>query len=83
MSVVAATAGDAMDFIPYVKEMGWGGAVVFFGLYLREAYKRDGVTKQFIDLLPQVVLAMNGISTSMTTLTQQVRDGARRDAPRD
>lgn len=72
-----------MDLLPYVREMGAAAGVIFFGLYIRETIKRDAITKQLIDLLPQVMSAMVGTKASIDTMTEVVRDGARHAVRRD
>lgn len=69
------------QFLPYLERMGAGAGVIFFALYLRETIKRDAITKQLIDLLPQAIAAMIGAKTSIDSMRELVRD--RRDVPKD
>lgn len=69
-----------MDLLPYIKEMGIAGAVVFFGLFIRSELERRAMTKQLIDLVPKMVEAMVGMKASLDAVTELVRDRARRDA---
>lgn len=72
-----------MEFIPYLERMGAAAGVIFFTLYLRETIKRDAITKQLIDLLPQAIAAMQGTATSLDRMRERevIRD--KRDASRD
>lgn len=69
-----------MDLVPYVREMGIAGAVIFFLLFLRSEYKRDAITNKLIELIPLVVSAMASTKASLDTATELMRQRARDDA---
>lgn len=75
-------AATPMELLPYVERMGAAAGVIFFLLYLRAEYKRDAITKQLIDLLPVVMVAMGSTKTTLDNLTSTIREGAIRDAAR-
>lgn len=69
-----------MDLLPYVREMGIAGSIIFFLLFLRSEMKRDAVTKQLIDILPIVTAAITSTKASLDTATELMRQRARDDA---
>lgn len=72
-----------MDLLPYIKDMGVAGSVIFAMLYLREYADRKATTKLLIDLLPRVTEAMVGTKASLDSLAQVVREGTRRNGRGD
>lgn len=71
------------QFLPYLERMGAAAGVIFFLLYLREGVKRDAITKQLIDLLPQAIAAMQGTKTSLDLIRERELIRDRRDVSKD
>ncbi len=72
-----------MDLIPYAKELGAVGSVLFFCLYILEIRRHDDTRKKLIEVLPVMATAMTKLQTSLDLITDIfVRDGVRREPHR-
>lgn len=73
-----------MDLLPYFKEMGIAGSVIFGCLYIRSEIMRNKLVDMLIDLVPKSTLAIersNEISRAANQTLEKmmdlIRDGKR------